>query len=275
MSNNRYETIIVGGGIAGLTSAAYLARAGQKVLLIEKNDVCGGLVNSFSHNGFHFDAGVRALESAGIIFPMLEELGIELDVVKSPVSLGVKDTIIHFENLNSLVEYRDMLVKFFPQNEREIDKLIKEILKVTKHMEVLYGIENPIFKDLRNDREYLFKKLLPWLPKFIFTVGKINRMNMPIEDFLDTIITNQALKDVISQHFFKSTPAFFALSYISLFLDYYYPKGGVGKLADAVSEKIKLWGGEILTQTTITEVFADTHILKDANGISYEYDNLI
>ncbi len=60
MPENRYDTIVAGGGIAGLTSAVYLARAGQKVLLIEKNDVTGGLVNSFSRDGYRFDAGVRA-----------------------------------------------------------------------------------------------------------------------------------------------------------------------------------------------------------------------
>ena len=57
-------------------------------------------------------------------------------------------------------------------------------------MDVLYGIENPVFKDLKSDRDFIFKKLLPWLPKFIFTVGKINRMNMPVEDYLETIVKN-------------------------------------------------------------------------------------
>ena len=101
-----YNTIIVGGGIAGLTSAAYLSREGQKVLLVEKNRECGGLVNTFSRDGFYFDAGVRALEDAGIIFPMLKELGVELETVKSYVSVGIEDEIIHIKNLESLVEYR-------------------------------------------------------------------------------------------------------------------------------------------------------------------------
>ena len=114
MSGNKYGAIIVGGGIAGLTAAAYLSRAGQKVLLIEKNSECGGLVNSFTRDGFHFDAGVRALEDAGIIFPMLKDLGIHLDVVKSPVSLGIGNEIIDIEGQNSLPEYRELLVKLFP-----------------------------------------------------------------------------------------------------------------------------------------------------------------
>ena len=48
MAEKAYDTIVVGGGIAGLSSAAYLSKKGQQVLLIEKNKECGGLVNSFS-----------------------------------------------------------------------------------------------------------------------------------------------------------------------------------------------------------------------------------
>ena len=275
MSENKYNTIIVGGGIAGLTSAAYLSRAGQKVLLIEKNKECGGLVNSFTRDGFHFDAGVRALEDAGIIFPMLKDLGIHLDVVKSKVSLGIEKDILHIEDLNSLTEYRDLLKKTFPGSEGEIDDVLKIIRKIMKHMDVLYGIENPVFKDLMHDREFILKKLLPWLPKFIFTVGKINRMNMPVEEYLKTLVKNPSLRDIISQHFFKNTPTFFALSYFSLYLDYFYPAGGVGKLPEAMKNKITEFGGEIKTETEIIGVAADKSLIKDQNSITYKYDNLI
>jgi phytoene dehydrogenase-like protein len=275
MPENKYNTIVVGGGIAGLTSAAYLSRAGQKVLLIEKNSVCGGLVNTFTRDGFHFDAGVRALEDAGIIFPMLKELGIQLDVVKSPVSLGIEKDIIHIEGEDSLLKYRELLVKLFPESEEETDSVIKVIRKIMKHMDVLYGIENPVFKDLKNDREFLFKKLLPWLPKFIFTVGKINRLNMPVEEYLGEFVKNQSLKDIISQHFFRNTPAFFAMSYFSLYLDYFYPTGGVGNLPEALRKKIIERGGEIITDTRITEVLAEKRLLKDQNNNTYEYESLI
>ena len=274
-NKNTYNSIVVGGGIAGLTSAAYLSRAGQKVLLIEKNKEFGGLVNSFIRDGFHFDAGVRALENAGIIFPMLKDLNIQLEVFKSPVSVGVENEIINIENINGLVKYRELLIKLFPESESEINDVIKIIRKIMKHMNVLYGIENPVFKDLIRDKSFIFKKLLPWLPKFIFTVGKINRMNMPVEDYLKTIIKNPSLRDMIAQHFFRNTPAFFALSYFSLYLDYFYPKGGVGKLSEALKNKILECGGELLSETKIIEVNADKCLLKDQSNICYKYDNLV
>lgn len=275
MTENKYDTIVVGGGIAGLTSAAYLARKGLKVLLIEKNNETGGLVNSFVTDGFHFDAGVRALLDAGIIGPMLKELGITLDTVKSPVSLGIGDDIIHIESIENLEDYKKLLVKIYPESKEDIEKVLKSIRKIMKHMDVLYGIENPVFKDIPKDRNFLFRKLLPWLPRFALTVGKINRMNMPVEEYLEELVKNPSLRDIISQHFFKNTPAFFAMSYFSLYLDYFYPLGGVKKLADAVHSSALESGAEIKTGTRIVEVNTGNSYVRDSEGLSYSCDNLI
>lgn len=275
MKNNHYHTIIVGGGIAGLTAAAYMAREKKNVLLIEKNAECGGLVSSFKHKGFQFEAGVRALENAGIIIPMLEDLGIKLDFVKSPVTVGIEKDVLHIKDKNSIRDYELLLKKYYPESNDEIEATIKIIRKVMKHMDVLYGVANPFFKDLKHDRNYIFKELLPWLPKFIFTIGKINKMNMPVENYLETIIKNQSLRDIISQHFFRQTPTFFALSYFSLYLDYQYPINGVGSLADAVFNKVLELGGEVKTETTITEINATEQWVKDAQNNTYTYDKLI
>ena len=41
-----YDVVIVGGGHNGLVSAAYLAKAGKSVLVLERNDYIGGATTS-------------------------------------------------------------------------------------------------------------------------------------------------------------------------------------------------------------------------------------
>ena len=45
--NQTYD--VVGGGLAGLTAAAYLCRNNHRTLLLEKNKKTGGLVNTSAH----------------------------------------------------------------------------------------------------------------------------------------------------------------------------------------------------------------------------------
>ncbi|TXK18979.1 phytoene desaturase family protein [Homoserinibacter sp. GY 40078] len=51
------RTIVIGGGIAGLATAALLSREGHEVLLLEKNEALGGRAGSWEHDGFRFDTG--------------------------------------------------------------------------------------------------------------------------------------------------------------------------------------------------------------------------
>jgi phytoene dehydrogenase-like protein len=57
VSANKYDAIIVGGGHNGLACAAYLAKAGRKVLVLERRDVLGGAaVSEEIHPGFTYSA---------------------------------------------------------------------------------------------------------------------------------------------------------------------------------------------------------------------------
>ncbi len=54
----RFETIVVGAGPAGLTAAYLLAKAGRSVLVLEKDPVhVGGISRTVNHDGFLFDIG--------------------------------------------------------------------------------------------------------------------------------------------------------------------------------------------------------------------------
>ena len=270
-----YDVMIVGGGMAGLTAGAFAADAGYSVLICEKENQLGGLINSFDKNGFAFDSGIRAIEDSGIVFPMLSSLGIEIEFVKSQVSVGIEDRIIDITSEENLKDYFKLLVSFYPENRDDIKKIINNIKTIMKYMKVLYGIENPIFKDLKHDRNYLFKVLLPWLGKFLFTIGKINRMNAPVEKHLKMFTGNQSLIDIISQHFFKETPAFFALSYFSLYLDYSYPLGGTGMIPRKMEEFCANRKVEIAKNTKILALDPDHHSITDEQGKVYFYKKLI
>lgn len=268
------DVIVVGGGISGLTAAAYSARAGKDVLLLEKNERCGGLVNSFERDGFIFDGGVRALESAGIIIPMLRDLGIKLDFVRSPVSIGIEDRIIHVTSKESLEEYGELLLSLYPESREDVERALKIIRQVMNEMEVLYGIENPLFINFRREKARILK-YIPWFFRFLKTSYTIRRMNEPVESFLQRNIKNRSLRDIISQHFFRGTPAFFAMSYFYLYTDYIYPKGGVGKLAEKVEDKARELGAEIRTGVKIARVVPSERTVYDSEGNSYRYKKLI
>ena len=52
------ETVaVVGGGVAGLTAACYLADAGATVTVVERNDTLGGVTNRLDVGEFTFDTG--------------------------------------------------------------------------------------------------------------------------------------------------------------------------------------------------------------------------
>ena len=53
------DYIIVGSGLAGMTSAALLAKVGFKVLILEQHDIAGGATHSFETEGFEWDVGLH------------------------------------------------------------------------------------------------------------------------------------------------------------------------------------------------------------------------
>lgn len=271
----KYDAVVVGSGIAGLTAAAFIAKAGKSVLVCEKENACGGLVNTFVRDGFVYDGGIRALENSGVLFPMLKALGIQLEVVKNHISIGVENQVIRLSPDNSVIEYQSLLNALYPESKAEIDQIMDAIRKIMRYMEVQYGIDNPIFLDFREDREYMVKVILPWVIKYAITAPKIAKLNEPVVDFLKRFSNHSGLLDIISQHFFRDTPAFFALSYLTLYEDYHYPIGGTGTLVKEIVHYIESQQGEIRTNTPIVSIDPIEQIVFDVHGNEYEYKRLI
>src|SRR5215475_2700891 len=78
---------VVGGGLAGLTAANYLTRAGFSVILFEKSRSVGGRARTEAEQGFHFNLGPHALYAGGAAIGILRELGVEVQG-RRPVTSG-------------------------------------------------------------------------------------------------------------------------------------------------------------------------------------------
>lgn len=79
MNEKLYDTIIIGGGPAGLTAAIYLLREEKKVLLIEKSAIGGQIINTErleNYPGFHKITGTQLMDR---MFDQVDFLGLEIE----------------------------------------------------------------------------------------------------------------------------------------------------------------------------------------------------
>src|SRR5919198_961571 len=75
-NSTRTDVAVIGGGLAGLTTAAYLARAGRSVTLLEKASKLGGRAITTEQHGFLFNRGIHAFYQTGSGEAVLNELGV-------------------------------------------------------------------------------------------------------------------------------------------------------------------------------------------------------
>ena len=65
MEIEKFDVIIIGAGISGLTSAALLSKTGLKVCVLERHYLIGGYLQGFDRKEFIFDTAIHWLNQCG------------------------------------------------------------------------------------------------------------------------------------------------------------------------------------------------------------------
>jgi phytoene dehydrogenase-like protein len=86
-AGERYDLVVVGGGMGGLAAAALARRQGLRVALLEAHTKLGGCAGYFDRGPFTFDAGATALMGVSRGEPigdLLAALGVDFEAVRAP-----------------------------------------------------------------------------------------------------------------------------------------------------------------------------------------------
>lgn len=134
-----YDVIVVGGGLGGLSAAAYLARAGLHVRLFERHVQPGGYATTFVRKGYEFEVSLHELsgigppDDRGPLWFMLQELGITKKVEFLPVPDTLYRTIgpgVDVRVPNGRDAALDALQRAFPKERRGLAHLFDEVFAI-------------------------------------------------------------------------------------------------------------------------------------------------
>jgi phytoene dehydrogenase-like protein len=151
-----WDAIVVGSGAGGLTTAACLGSAGQRVLVLERHDVAGGNTQVFRrHHGddwYEFDVGVHYIGECGpngLFTNVFNGLGIGDRLKFRPLDPDGFDTLAFpdftFRVPASWDEYAQRLVDRFPNDRAGIERCLDVLRSVAEESRMMFGEDRPTF----------------------------------------------------------------------------------------------------------------------------------
>jgi len=263
-----FDTIIIGSGAGGLSSAICLARAGQKVLVLEQHYVPGGWCHSFYLNGHRFTPGVHyigLLDKGESTHELYEGLGIANELVFFKMNKEAYEHCwIGNERIHLPANYDELklsLSERFPAEKKNIATYLKTVKDVSRELQLI-----PKMSGFWDNITIPFRTR--HLGKYgLFSLKKV--IGWHIKDPLLQKVLNVQCGD----HGLAPQKASFPLH--CAVMDHYfsggfYPMGGGGAIVKAMTNSIKKIGGEIRTQQSVKRILLEGEKKKKAVGVELE-----
>src|SRR5215217_3740675 len=271
MPRVNYDAIIIGGGHNGLTTAAYLARAGRKVLVLERRHVLGGAaVTEEVFPGFHFSvcSYVVSLLRPEIIRDLdLPRHGLEilpLDGTFTPMPNGD-----HLWRVNDHAKTQREIRRHSKLDAEAYDEYGKAMVEMARFVKPVLNMTPPDPMSL-DPRELM--KLLFLGKRFrgladMDRYNQIQLMTMSAVDFLDQWFETDVLKATMSASGIIGTflgvrspgTAYVLLHHYmgeidGAFRSWGLSRGGTGAVSNAIAAAARGFGAEIRTSATVASL---------------------
>lgn len=265
------SVIIIGGGIGGLFTGAFLARNGLKVTVLEKNSIIGGGLQCFARRGKTFETGMHIMggfEPGGSIYKICRYLGIldKLDIhhidSRCMDEIRFNSTGEVFRIASGREDFTASLASYFPD----------EAENIRAYVDCLYAIadEVPLFHLRPSDGS-----LAPHSELF----------TMPADRLIARFISDHRLRELLAYlnplygGVEGHTPA-----YIHALINVLYINGasrfagGSQQLADALAATIRDNGGAVLASKEVCRIEVKEKMVTEvatSDGCVYKADRYI
>ena len=286
----RYDAIVIGAGHNGLVNAAYLARAGKKVLVLERRHLVGGAtVTEEVFPGFKFTV------FSYVVSLFRPEIIRDLDLPRHGLTiLPLESTLTPLPNGDRLYRdgdhYRTMreIARFSRRDADAYEDYSKMMYYMAKAVKYVLGIAPPdptSFNpgELGNLVQFA-RHFLDLGEEQLYTLARL--MTMSSADFLERWFESEPLRGTLSASGIIGTylgPRSPGTAYVLLhhymgeidgaFRAWGFARGGTGGIAQALARAAESFGAEIRTNAPVAQVIvrrgkADGVVLQNGDEIA-------
>ncbi|MBT8110482.1 MAG: NAD(P)/FAD-dependent oxidoreductase [Gammaproteobacteria bacterium] len=252
----KYDAIVIGSGMGGLTTAALLSELGWKVCVLEQHYTAGGYTHSFERNGYEWDVGVHYIGDVGTqtqtkrMFDFLTDRKLKwapMDAEYDRFYIGDKV----FNAKAGKQEFRDNLIRQFPNEQQAIDDYMK-LLAASGGALSAFGMG----RAMKPWQQTLAQPFLNWKTPDVF-FRKTYDVLSELTDDKDLIAVLCGQWGDMGLPPKSSTFMVHAMIARHYLYGGYYPIGGAWKIADSIIPRIQKAGGEVFTYARVKQILVE------------------
>jgi phytoene dehydrogenase-like protein len=248
----RYDVVVIGAGLGGLTTAAILSRLGRRVLVIERHHTAGGSATAFRRPGYVFDVGVHYIGDCGpggSVARLLREAGVEQRFL--PMDEDGYDTLcfpdgMRFAYPKGLARFEARLLETFPAEARGVRRWCAFLRQVWRLMNA-------------GDRPWT-RLLAPVRSRLA-----VHHLDSTLADVLDTCTANPRLRAVLCGPHLDHAVAPSRVAAVAhagvvnhyLWAGAFYPEGGGQVISDRLVDVVESNGGHVLLQARADRILVE------------------